>query len=467
MVSSEAAPYAKTGGLADVLGALPAALRKVGCETRVLLPLYAQARQFPMRRIWGDLRVNLGPVVYRCGVFEAEQDPAFLFLDYPEFYDRPALYNDANGDYADNHLRFGLLSRAALEVIRNLFAAQILHCHDWQTGLAPLFLKLQVGDPTFAGIRSLVTIHNIGFQGLFPPAALSELGLPSSAFTPAGVEFYGKVGLLKAGLQYADALTTVSAKYAEEIKTPEYGFGLEGLLQDRAADLYGILNGVDYERWDPAADPLIPARYSASDLSGKSVCKTALLQEFGLPVTEKPLIGIVSRFTSQKGADLIGAVGSRLFEQDANLVALGSGESEYERMFLNLAAQFPDRVGVRIGFDDGLAHRIEAGSDMFLMPSRYEPCGLNQIYSLRYGTVPVVRATGGLDDTIDAETGFKFTDYLPEELLACVQDALAAHAEPARWRKMVEIGMSRDFSWDTSAARYAALYNKLLNPVPG
>jgi starch synthase len=293
------------------------------------------------------------------------------------------------------------------------------------------------------------------------------LGLPKEIFHPGGVEFYGNLSFLKAGLQYADALSTVSARYAEEIKTPEYGFGLDGLLRSRARDLYGIVNGIDYERWNPETDPLIPAHYSASDLSGKEISKQALLKEFGLPESGRPLIGIVSRFTGQKGTDLIAAIGDRLFQEDVSMIALGSGEREYEDMFVSLAARFPGKVAVRIGFDDALAHRIEAGSDMFLMPSRYEPCGLNQIYSLRYGTVPVVRATGGLDDTVDAETGFKFTEYRPEALLACIHSALAAFSDVAAWRRLAVTGMSRDFSWDSSARQYSLLYNKLLNPGIG
>jgi starch synthase len=467
MVSSEAAPFAKTGGLSDVLGALPAALRKVGHEVSVLLPRFAQTLPFPMRRIWSGLRVNLGSNTYSCSVFQSEQDPGFLFLDYPEFYDRGGLYNDVRGDYPDNHLRFGLLCRASLEVIRNIFPAQILHCHDWQAGLAPLYLKLLAGDPTFSGIKTLLTIHNLGYQGLFPPVVLSELGLPREIYQPDGLEFYGSVGFLKAGLQYSDALSTVSPRYAEEIKTPEYGFGLDGLLRGRAKDLHGILNGVDYERWNPETDPMIPAPYSARDLSGKSVCKGELLKEFSLGPSRRPLIGVVSRFTGQKGSDLIAAVGERLFEADVNMVALGSGEREYEEMFTSLAARFPDKVAVRIGFDEALAHRIEAGSDMFLMPSRYEPCGLNQIYSLRYGTVPVVRATGGLDDTVDAETGFKFNEYSSEALLGCIHDALAAYARPKDWQALAKTGMGRDFSWNSSARQYSVLYNKLLNPGIG
>jgi starch synthase len=465
MVSSEAAPFAKTGGLSDVLGALPSALRKAGHDVHVLLPRFASAKTFPMRRIWGELRVPLGPREYVCGVFQSEQDPAFLFLDYPEFYDRKGLYNDVHGDYWDNHLRFGLLSRAALEVVRKIFPARILHCHDWQSGLVPVYLNQMAGDPTFAGIKTILTIHNLGYPGIFGRHVMGELGLPNALFGPSGVEFYGNVSFLKAGLRYAGTLTTVSRKYAEEIKTPEYGFGLDGLLRYRSNDLHGILNGIDYTRWNPETDSLIPANYSASDLTGKQICKQALQQEFGLTVSGTPLIGIVSRFTGQKGSDLIAAIGDRLFSSDVNLVALGSGEPQYEAMFTSLAARFPGRVAVRIGFDEALAHRIEAGSDMFLMPSRYEPCGLNQIYSLRYGTVPIVRATGGLDDTVDQTNGFKFHDYHPDALLGCLQQALAAFGDCGRWKGLMLAGMARDFSWDASAQEYSQLYERLLNPT--
>jgi starch synthase len=464
MVSSEAAPYAKTGGLSDVLGALPGALSKVGHEVAVLLPRFAQAMPFPMRRVWSDLRVNLGPDTYSCSVFQSDRDPAFFFLDYPPFYDRQGLYNDASGDYADNHLRFGLLARASLEVIRHIFPARILHCHDWQSGLAPLYLRMLAGDPTFVGLKSLLTIHNLGYQGIFPATALSQLGLPRETFQPEGLEFFGNISFLKAGLQYANALSTVSVKYAEEIKTPEYGFGLDGLLRNRASDLHGILNGVDYSLWNPETDTMIPARYSTADLSGKYVCKQELLHEFGLADSEAPLIGIVSRFTGQKGSDLIAAIGERLFEQDVSMVALGSGETIYEEMFTSLVDRFPGRVGVKIGFDEALAHRIEAGSDIFLMPSRYEPCGLNQIYSLKYGTVPVVRATGGLDDTVDTENGFKFSEYSSEALFTCIDNALGAYADSVAWKKLMANGMARDHSWDESARQYSLLYNKLLNP---
>jgi starch synthase len=466
MVGSEAAPFAKTGGLSDVLGSLPGALREIGIEISVLLPYYAQARSFPIRRIWDDLRVRLGPRTYSCSVMRSEQDEAFLFLDCAELYDRPGIYSDQSGDFPDNHLRFGLLARSVFQVIRHIFHAGIIHCHDWQAGLVPLYLNLSAGDPTFSGIRTLTTIHNLGYQGLFPPSVLPELGLPLSVFQPEGLEFYGNVNFLKAGLTYSNALSTVSRKYAEEIQSPEYGFGLDGLLRRRRDVLHGILNGVDYHRWNPETDPMIPANYSDRDLTGKRICKLELLKEFGLPETliDQPLIGIVSRFTGQKGADLIAHLPGDIFQQDACLVVLGNGEPFYEEMFRGLAAAHPGRIAVSIGFSEALAHRIEAGSDMFLMPSRYEPCGLNQIYSLKYGTVPVVRATGGLDDTVDAQNGFKFGEYSSFALAGALHEAIAVYRNRPSWLKLMRDGMQRDHSWQASAREYAKLYDSLLNP---
>jgi starch synthase len=466
MVASEAAPYAKTGGLADVLGALPQALRELGHEVTVLLPRYAQTKAFAARRVWDNLLVRLGNRTYSVAIFQSESDAAYLFLDFPEFYDRPGLYGEKNADYPDNHLRFGLLARAALEVVRRLFAAEIIHCHDWQTALLPAYLRTLPGDPTFTGICTLTTIHNMAFQGLFPAAARGELGLPASIFHREGAEFYGNLSFLKAALMYSDALSTVSRRYAEEIQTPEYGAGLDGVLRKRSAVLHGILNGVDYAQWNPETDALIPATYSAADLAGKQICKRELLRESGLPedAIGKPLIGIVSRFTDQKGADLIGAAANELFAEDVCLTALGSGDPVYEKMFRDLAETYPDRVAVRVGYDEAFAHRIEAGADIFLMPSRFEPCGLNQIYSLRYGTVPVVRATGGLDDTINETTGFKFAAYSIAALLGALREAIAAYRDRPRWTALIKHGMAKDYSWTASAREYGRLYRSLLNP---
>lgn len=470
MVASEAAPFAKTGGLSDVVGALPRALTALGHQVAVLLPRYAQTRPFPMRRVWGNLPVTMGAATYFPSLFQAQENETFLFLDLPEFYEREGLYGDAAGDFPDNGVRFALLARAAFEVARYVFAPEILHCHDWQSALAPLYLKRLGYDPTFTGMKTLLTIHNLGYQGLFPPAVLPGIGFDASVFRTEIAEFWGRVNYLKAGIVASDALNTVSRRYAEEIQTPEYGFGLDGLLRARAGVLSGILNGADYERWNPETDTDIPAHYSAADLAGKELCKIGLLREFGLPekAKDKPLIGIVSRFTSQKGADLIAQAAKEFFaSEDAYLVALGNGEPQYEQLFRDLAAAFPERVAVYLGYNDALAHRIEAGADVFLMPSRYEPCGLNQIYSLRYGTVPVVRATGGLDDTIDSSTGFKFEEYTGAAMLAALREALAAFRDRKRWKKIMQTGMSRDFSWAAAARQYSVLYDSLLNPKAG
>jgi starch synthase len=466
MVASEATPFAKTGGLADVIGSLPAALHGIGVEVAVLLPRYSGAALEGGRRIYDHLPVWLDGSHYDTNVYQIGEAVPYYFLDCPELYDRDGLYGTSLGDYPDNHIRFAVLSRAALEVVRRIIRPQVIHCHDWQSGMAPAYLHTAVtGDPTFMGIKTLFTIHNLGYQGLFPKSAMADIGVDPALFHPGGVEFFGKFSFMKAGIVYSDALSTVSKAYAREIQTPEYGFGLDGLLRSRSDVLSGIVNGVDYSTWNPETDPHLPAHYSAADLSGKRICKQALLREFGL-TTEgaqaRPLIGIVTRLASQKGADLIADIGEDLAKEDVSLVALGSGDKKYEKLMLDLAQAHPLKIAVRIGYDDGLAHRIEAGSDMFLMPSRYEPCGLNQIYSLRYGTIPVVRATGGLDDTIDEDTGFKFQEYSGEALLSAIREALTEFHNPEKWSARMQRAMAKDFSWNVSAREYARLYLKLL-----
>jgi starch synthase len=345
-----------------------------------------------------------------------------------------------------------------------VFHADVFHCHDWQAGLLPVFLRDTLGgDSAFAGSKTLLTIHNLGYQGLFPASRLREIGLGEHLYNPSQLEFWGQLNFLKAGIVFSDAINTVSRKYAEEIQTPEYGFGLDGLLRERTSVLSGILNGVDYSRWNPESDPYLPANYSPEDLSGKRECKRGLLSEMGLPerLLDRPLLGIVSRFATQKGFDLIGEVAADIFAGDVGLVALGSGEPRYEDMFTRLCHEFPYNVALTRGFSDELAHRIEAGSDIFLMPSHYEPCGLNQIYSLKYGTVPVVRATGGLDDTIDDSTGFKFADYNGIALLSAIRDASRSWEDHGAWAERMVRGMRRDFSWAPSAHAYSALYERL------
>ena len=470
MVSSEASPWAKSGGLADVLGALPAALVRAGHTVGVVIPRYMDARSAPARRVIDSIVIPLGPNLYDVSVWQLDAgEVRMFFVDQPGLYYRDGLYGDANGDFSDNHIRFAVLSRAAIEISRRLFRADILHCHDWQASLVPVYLREWPGvDPQLLGLRTVLTIHNLGYQGIFDRAAMRDIALPDRLFTPAGIEFWGKINLLKGGIVFADALTTVSRKYAEEIQTPEYGFGLEGLLRNRAGDLTGILNGADYSRWDPQFDAFLAKPYSAEDVSGKLACKRQLLSEMGLPeaAMDRPVLGIVSRFTSQKGFDLIADVAWQIFQDDVYLAALGNGEPEWEDLFRRLSQDFPDRVSVFFGYNDPLAHRIEAGADIFLMPSRYEPCGLNQIYSLRYGTPPVVRATGGLDDTIDETTGFKFSDYNGAALLNAIRAACRAWEDRAAWTAMMVRGMQKDFSWTASALEYSRLYNRL-HPVTG
>jgi starch synthase len=391
-----------------------------------------------------------------------ERNVNFYFVHCPPLFDRDGIYGSGGADFPDNHIRYGVLSMAALGVARHLFPANIIHAHDWQTGLLPVYLREHFSThPSFAGAKVLFTIHNLGYQGIFPPGVMPEIGLDSRLLNPDQLEFYGNLCLLKGGIAWSDGISTVSKGYAREIQTPEYGFGLDGFLR-KHRPIFGIVNGVDYVEWDPENDPHIARNYSVNDLSGKRACKRALLEEFGLPVDlHRPLIGIVSRFASQKGFDLVADAASGLLAEDVSVVVLGSGEAEYEAMFRYLSGARPLQVGARIGYDNPLAHRIEAGADIFLMPSRYEPCGLNQIYSLKYGTIPVVRATGGLDDTIDEDTGFKFREYTGSALLGAVRAAVTAYHDQDEWVSMMRRGMQKDFSWSASAGEYMALYRQL------
>ncbi|MBV8819944.1 MAG: glycogen synthase GlgA [Acidobacteriaceae bacterium] len=465
MVASEATPFCKTGGLADVVGSLPAALQRRGEQVGVVLPAY-RVNQYPapLREVYRYLPVSIGKG-YNADIYECVlRGVPFFFVDCPELYDRPGIYNENNVDYPDNHMRFAVLSRAALEISRRLFRAEIVHCHDWQTGPVPVYLRqFFYADPTFLGVKTLFTIHNLGYQGYTPASAIRDIGFDIRGFHAAGYEMHGQINLLKAGIQYSDAVSTVSPRYAREIQTPEYGFALDPYLRARANRLTGIVNGVDYAEWSPETDTHIPVNYSINDLSGKAVCKRDLLAEMNLPpdTIDRPLIGIVSRFADQKGFDLIADVAHALAALDLSMAVLGSGDARYEDLFRYLASTYPTKFAARIGYDNGLAHRIEAGSDMFLMPSRYEPCGLNQIYSLRYGTLPIVRATGGLDDTIEEGTGFKFWDAAGWALLSAVEYALGVYRDRERWTGMMETAMLKDFSWDASAADYSALYRRL------
>jgi len=471
-VASEGVPFSKTGGLADVVGALPKALAALGHDVQVILPRYRLTPQGPSVPYARSLTLALGSG-YK---FAAVQDGGSAhgvqtyLVDCPEYFDREGLYQLKGVDYADNAQRFAGFSMAALEFLKHGPASpDIIHCHDWQTALVPIYLRnLYQDDPYFRRTSVVFTLHNLGYQGLFPPHLLPQISLHAGLFTIDGLEYYGKVNLLKGGIIFSDFITTVSSKYAEEIQTAEFGYGLEGVLHSRAAHLQGILNGVDYEEWDPATDKLLAANYTPSDFEGKNACKKALLEATGVqaPVLHRPVIGIVSRFASQKGFDLIASIAEQLASLDLYVVALGTGDSVYEEMFRTMAVKYPDKFLVKIAYDNTLAHQIEAGSDMFLMPSRYEPCGLNQIYSLKYGAVPIVRATGGLDDTIEpfdgsSGTGFKFQAYLPQALLAAIHEALETYGTPDTWHRLVQNGMKKDFSWTTSARSYSQIYETL------
>jgi starch synthase len=474
-MASEGVPFSKTGGLADVVGALPKALAAAGHEVVLLLPRYRMTkpgRSMPQLR---SLTVPL-PSGLKFAAIQDGGDAGGVktyLVDLPEFFDRDQLYMEKGQDYPDNHLRFASFSLAGLELLKRFAVPpDVIHCHDWQSALVPIYLRnMYQNDSFYADCPVVLTIHNLGYQGLFPPHILPEIGLHPRLFTMEGLEFYGKVNLLKGGIIFSDFVTTVSRKYAEEIQTPEYGCGLEGVLLSRADRLQGILNGVDYEDWNPRTDKLIPAHYAPEDLTGKDVCKRALLEKMGAKkiVLERPVIGIVSRFASQKGFDLISEIAEKLMAMDLYVVALGTGEPQYEEIFKTLAAKYPDKFLVKVAYDNTVAHQIEAGADMFLMPSRYEPCGLNQIYSLKYGTVPVVRATGGLDDTIEpfngkTGTGFKFSEYSADALLGAIERAVAAYRQPKVWRQIILNGMKKDHSWAASAKQYVKIYQSLRKP---
>jgi starch synthase len=466
-VTPEIAPWVKTGGLGDVAGALPGALRAAGIDVRVLVPYYPGLRAaFPQATTAASLD-GFGAHLSSSALLEAVSAdglPLWL-LDCPAYYHRPGSpYVGPEGhDWLDNHLRFGLLSRVAawLGSEENFldWKPDVIHCNDWQTALAPAYLKLLPGGRA----RSVVTVHNLAFQGLFAPESLHELGLPTSAWSIGGVEFFGHLSFLKGGLQYADAITTVSPTYAREIQTKAEGMGLDGLLSGRADVLTGILNGIDTDTWNPARDNHLAAPYDARTLAAKSRNRSALQQEMGLALREDlPLLGVVSRLTHQKGLDLIPEIAQELADLPAQLAVLGTGDRALEETFARLARTHPGQFAVRVGFDEGLAHRIEGGADMFLMPSRFEPCGLNQMYSLRYGTPPIVRATGGLADTVeDGVNGFSFREPTDEALLAAVQAAAAAWHDKPRWQRIQVDGMSRDFGWAGAAQQYARIYASL------
>ena len=470
LAASEVVPYAKTGGLADVAGTLPKAVARLGHNVRVVMPRYKLEKiEAVTERLPDELLVPFNFAKHQVAVYvDSTGDVPVYFIDVPEYFSRAKLYGET-----DDPERFAFFSRAVLELAKALGERfDIIHLNDWMTGLVPGYLKtVYTGDPAFDGTKTLFTIHNLAFRGLFAPDQLRKFGLPDWIYrTEDGIEFYNLASALKAGLVFSDAISTVSPRYAVEIQTPEFGEKFDGLLRARRNDLFGILNGVDYDEWNPETDKYIAANYSVLDLSGKKECKRDLLSVFGLPEDlDRPLIGCISRLSDQKGFDLILSIADEMLDQGAALVLLGSGEEVYERAFQALRDARRPQVGVYLGFSNELAHKIEAGADMFLMPSRFEPCGLNQMYSLKYGTVPIVRAAGGLDDTIDnfdrtslRGNGFKFYEYNSERLLETIHEALLVYSKRDQWRALMLNGMQADHSWTRSARQYVEVYQSLV-----
>jgi starch synthase len=467
MVASEAQPFSKTGGLADVATALSQSLGQLGHDVILIVPRYRTVTAdlgAPRERI----RAFVANRWFEADLYESPlgENARALLVDCPPLYDRDGIYAENNTDYVDNALRFGFLSVAAIEwASRQSQPISILHAHDWQAGLVPVYASRRW--PT------VFTIHNLAFQGIFDKAWVPVLGLRWEDFTVAGFEFWDRLSYLKAGVMFSDALTTVSPTYAREIQRPEYGYGFDGIIRARSSALTGILNGIDDVAWDPRRDQFLPQPFDATDVEGKRASKRALLELYGLPTDDaamaRPLIAMVSRMTEQKGLDLIAALAPRLPSLDASFTIVGTGERRFENMWQRLAFNHPERFGVFVGFDERRAHLVEAGADLFMMPSRYEPCGLNQMYSMRYGTVPVVRAVGGLVDTVKPYnpkngqgTGFLFSDYHPDALWDALRRALDTYREqPSRWQRLRRNGMTRDFSWRKSAAEYVKLYRRV------
>jgi starch synthase len=472
LIASEAAPWAKTGGLGDVVGALPGALEELGHDTTIVLPRYRQtqfsgatARVMRLRQAGQDRDV----IAHTLALSPRRR---VVFIESPEYFDRAGLYTERGIDYPDNAARFDMLALAALSYARDeLKDVDVVHAHDWQASLALARLATEPAWGSLATAGRVLTIHNLFYQGVFPRETVPALGLSWDVFRMDMGEFWGRLNFLKAGINAADYVTTVSPTYAQETLTKASGVGLEGVLRARGDRYVGILNGIDVRVWDPATDPYLSAHYTVDDLSGKAECKRALLAECGLPQGDdamaRPLVGLVSRLVAQKGLDQIQKAGRDLVALDAGFVFLGEGESKYEDALRALAAAYPSRVATRIGFSERLAHLVEAGADIFLMPSEFEPCGLNQMYSLRYGTVPIVRAVGGLHDTIQPYTaraqfanGFKFRDGTPEALVRITQQAIRLYHNPAAWRKLMQNGMTSDHSWRASALEYGKVYRR-------
>lgn len=473
--ASECVPYAKTGGLADVVGSLPQEIARLGHKVTLYMPYYRQVAAKTPEKKYAVRSITIPYQYYNrfaAVVDGGERDGVhYYFIECAELFDREYLYGTQAGEYTDNWERFGLFSRAVLEASKQLGVPDVFHVHDWQSSMVSVYLRTTYSfDPVLRNTGTLLTIHNAGYQTFYPPQTIEKLLLPWDTFTMDRLEHFDTLNYLKGGIVYSDIVTTVSRRYAKEIQTPEFGFTLDGILQRRAADLRGIVNGVDYVDWNPARDRYIAAHYTAEKLDGKQKCRKDLLHAFGISGTPDttPVLSIVSRFATQKGFDLLADSIERLLAHDVVLLVLGSGESYYERLFTEIAERYPGKAKIKVGYDNALAHKLEAGGDIFLMPSRYEPCGLNQIYSMRYGTIPVVHATGGLDDTVEqwnpetkTGTGFKFAEYTTEALIQSVEDALHVFADKPAWETLMRNGMQQDFSWKNPAKEYEALYNEV------
>jgi starch synthase len=471
LATSEAIPYVKTGGLADVSGTLANELRALGVKASLMLPLYRGLRsRFKLEDTGCSVEVSLGSKRYGSRIFVHEDSTYFVECD--DFFNRQELYGTSSGDYEDNDLRFIFFSKAVLEACSALgLKPDVLHTNDWQTALVPLYMKT-LYKKGYRKTASIFTIHNMGYQGIFPASAMALTGLGKEWFTPSGIEFFDQVNFLKAGIIGADVITTVSDNYSRQILTKEYGAGLEGVLGERKKDIVGILNGIDYEEWDPSSDRTIPARYKLESLAGKKRCKRALLKECGLRGERAPLAGIVGRLSSQKGVDVFLEAVDEIVDAGLNVAVLGQGEDVLQKGLRVASKRHSGRLFVKTGFDEEFARRIYAGSDLLLMPSHYEPCGLVQMIAMRYGAVPIARATGGLVDTIadydhlkERGTGFLFTGRWPSALAECAKRAICVYKNGEQWKSLVGACMKQRFSWKSSARKYVSLYRKLKRKV--
>jgi len=479
IAASEVVPFAKSGGLADVAGALPKALRELGHDVRVVMPRYyiVDKEKYNLKPLDGSLGVPMGSMGEAwAGVFEGVlpgSDVPVYFIEHEGFFGRKGLYDEDGDGYGDNDNRFIFFSKAVMQLAKKLrFHPDVIHANDWHTASIPILLNTTYAqDPDFEHTGTLLSIHNLQHQGKFYKGTMDVLGVGWEHYNANELEEYQGVNLLKGGIVHADAINAVSKKYAQEIRTPEFGWGLDGLINEKAYKLYGILNGVDYDEWSPAVDTLIPATFDTDDLSGKAVCKAALQKEFKLPQrSDIPVIGLVGRLAEQKGIELLSAAIWNLMEMDVQIVLLGAGEKWAEHFFSDVASKYPEKFACYIGYQNDLAHQIEAGSDLFLMPSLFEPCGLNQIYSLRYGTLPIVRATGGLDDTIEnyhseskTGTGFKFYDATPEALSGTVKWAVDVwYNDKGGFDQLRRNAMAKRFDWSEAAKGYDDLYRHII-----